>query len=130
MLFFIKKKTHSDLAIYLHACCFYPVKFTCRAAIKKGLFKTWPGLTTQLVDKHLPLSPATIKGHMIQEHSNLQSTKANLSKKLHIIDDLCNKTMKLTIGDIRQNNVTIDNTDLHPPPPAPNIKRNEVIHSD
>ena len=54
------------------------------------------------MDKHLPLSPANIKGHMVQERSNLQSTKAKSSKKLHPIDDLYNKTMKLTIDDTAQ----------------------------
>ena len=66
---------------------------------------------------------------MVQERSNLQSTKAKSSKNLHPIDDLCNKTMKLTIDDTRQNNVTIDDTNLPPPPPAPNIKRNEIIYT-
>ena len=45
-------------------------------------FLSWPGLTMELVTKHLPKSIATAKGHFDQEFKNLQSTKtASLTDK-------------------------------------------------
>ena len=44
-------------------------------AIDNGHFATWPGLTADLVRKHLPKSTATIKGHLNQQRKNLRSTK-------------------------------------------------------
>ena len=42
---------------------------------QKRFLSTFPGLTKQLVKKHLPKSETTVKGHMDQERKNLQSTK-------------------------------------------------------
>ena len=70
-----KKKNHLELAQYLHAACLSPVKSTMITAIKKNHFKSWPGLTPQLVSKHLPTPTATVQGHIKQEQQNLQSTK-------------------------------------------------------
>ena len=58
----IKKKV--DLIKYYHKCCFSPVISTWVQAIKKGIFCTWPGLTSAAVLKYLPPSLATAKGHM------------------------------------------------------------------
>ena len=44
-------------------------------AIKKHHFKSWPGLTPQIISKHLPTPITTIQGHLHQERQNLQSTK-------------------------------------------------------
>ena len=44
-----KKQTRVELAQYLHAACYSPVTSTFVKAIKKGFFKTWPGLTPELV---------------------------------------------------------------------------------
>ena len=68
-------KTKSDLALFLHAAAGYPTKSTLITAIKKGYFMTWPGLTTELIQKYLPTSVPTIKGHIKQEQQNLRSTK-------------------------------------------------------
>ena len=70
-----KDKTKHELVNYLHACCFSPTKRTFLQAIKNGNFITWPGLTTELVSKHLITPLATAKGHLTQERKNLQSTK-------------------------------------------------------
>jgi hypothetical protein len=72
----IDKRTRSDLAQYLHACAFSPTKYTFLQAIKNGHFQSWPGLTYDLIAKHLPPSIATSKGHMKQEFQNLRSTQA------------------------------------------------------
>ena len=50
-----KKKRHMELAQHLHAACLSPVKPTMISAVKKHYFKSWPGLTTQIIPKHLPV---------------------------------------------------------------------------
>ena len=72
-----KKQAKSKLAQFLHATCFSPVTSTFVKAIKNNNFTTWPGLTEQLILRHLPTSIATLKGHMKQEFQGLQSTKQN-----------------------------------------------------
>lgn len=68
-------KTKQDLATYLHRCCFCPAPSTWITAIAAGYFTTWPGLTVDLVIKHLPKSDASIKGHLRQQYQNIRSTK-------------------------------------------------------
>ena len=75
-----KKKTHTELAQYLHTACFPPVHSTFLKAIKKNHFKTWPGLTPDIL-KHLPTSASTVQGHLHQEQQNLQSTN-KISNKI------------------------------------------------
>ena len=58
-----KKNTHTELAQYLHAACFPPVKSTFLKAIKRQHFKIWPGLTTEVVN-HLPKSVSTVQDHL------------------------------------------------------------------
>jgi hypothetical protein len=43
-----------DIVRYLHQSCCSPVPSTWIKAIEAGHFTTWPGLTTDLVRKHLP----------------------------------------------------------------------------
>ena len=68
-------KSDSELAAYLHSTAGCPPKSTFIQAIKNGNFTSWPGLTTDLVTKHLLPSLATAKGHIRQEPKNLRSTK-------------------------------------------------------
>ena len=70
-----KDKTKSDLVQYLHAACFSPTKSTFLSAIKKNFLLSWPGLTADLVNKHLDQSVHTILGRINQEKQCLQSTK-------------------------------------------------------
>ena len=71
----LRKDQHKkDLAAYLHGCCLWPVKSTFLKAIKNNHFHTWPGLDTDLIQKHLDTSPHTVKGHLKQEKQGLQST--------------------------------------------------------
>jgi hypothetical protein len=60
---------------FLHAACGSPVPSAWITAINNGHFATWPGLTADLVRKHLPKSTATVKGHLNQQRKNLRSTK-------------------------------------------------------
>ena len=59
----------------MHACAFPLSISTFLTAVKKGHFLTWPGLTPDLITKHLPPSVFTAKGHLNQEQKHLQSTK-------------------------------------------------------
>ena len=86
-----KNTTKTELAIYLHACCFSSTPSTFIRAIKNGNFISWPGLTPSLISKMHP-SPNTAKGHLTQEKSNLQSTKAS-----NAIDDYNPKSEKINI---------------------------------
>ena len=70
-----KKQSAKGLVEYLHAACFSPVKATWIKAIQNNTFVTWPGLTAELVAKHLPPSTATVQGHIHQERQHLQSTQ-------------------------------------------------------
>ena len=42
---------------------------------KCRFFSTWPGLTSKLITKHLPLSVNTALGHLRQQYQNTRSTK-------------------------------------------------------
>ena len=63
---------------YLHATLFNPVLSTLVLAIKKNHFTAWPGLTTDLILRHLPPSIATSRGHLRGQQQNIRSTKLNV----------------------------------------------------
>lgn len=67
--------TIKELIQFLHGACGNPVPSSWIKAIDKGHFATWPGLTSEMVKKHLPKSEATIKGHLNQIRKNVRSTK-------------------------------------------------------
>ena len=52
---------------------------TWTKAIDAGYFATWPGLTSELVRKHLPKLLATVKGHLKQDRQNIRSTKPSIA---------------------------------------------------
>jgi hypothetical protein len=68
-------KTKHDLACYHHATLGSPVTSTLLRAISRGHLATFPGLTINLISKHLPASIATALGHQDQEAQHLRSTK-------------------------------------------------------
>jgi hypothetical protein len=74
-------ETKSDLVAYLHRCCYSPTTSGWLKAIKSGFFTTWPGLDETIVQKHLPKSAATIKGHQRQQFKNLRSTSLAREKE-------------------------------------------------
>ena len=69
-----KNQTKTELAQYLHACCFSPTPSTFLRAIRNSNFITWPGLTAKNIAKHLGPVITTAKGHLDQERKNLLST--------------------------------------------------------
>ena len=66
------------LVRFFHAAAGYPVKTTWLSAIKKGYFKTWPGLTYANASKYCPLATETLKGHLTQVRQGVRSTKNRL----------------------------------------------------
>jgi hypothetical protein len=69
-------KSHAELAIYHHTTLGSPAPSTLLRAIRCGHLTTFPGLTTQLISKHLPPSIATTLGHQDQEAKNIRSTRS------------------------------------------------------
>ena len=80
-----------ELAKYHHQSVCSPPKSSFLRAISNKQFKSFPGLTYQLISKHLPPSTATDKGHMIRQRSDVQSTRHNRQDILdarQAVDDL------------------------------------------
>ena len=75
----------ASLIKYLHQCLFCPPKLTLLKAIRNNQLTTWPGLTTEAVEKYLPNhAPATDKGHMRRQRKGIRSTK--MKKSLETIE--------------------------------------------
>ena len=70
-----KMTTKAELVQYLHRASFSLLVSTWTQAIDSGFSTTWPGLTSDLVRKHLPKSLTTSKGHIHQYQINVRSTK-------------------------------------------------------
>ena len=125
-----KQQKSADLAEFLHGCCCSPVSSTFITAIKNNHFLTWPGLTAQLIAKHLPRNRATAKGHIHQEAQGLQSTKK-------IDNDSYIKTIRNNISRLTRGNKGVNikqlleedmEKDAFPPSPTPNVKTNDVCY--
>ena len=69
-----------ELAKYHHQSVCSPPKSSFLRAISNRQFMSFPGLTYQLISKHLPPSTAMDKGHIIRQRSGVQSTRHNPSK--------------------------------------------------
>jgi hypothetical protein len=109
-----KDKTKMELIQWLHASCGSPKQSTFIKAVQKGNFLTWPGLTIDLIKKHLPECIATNKGHLNQERKNIQSTKPSIS---------INPLVKLEPSTIERN------LDFFPPSESPNLKSHQCFTS-
>jgi hypothetical protein len=80
------------LVHYLHKALFSPTKAAMLQAVKNRHLITWPGLTEEVINKHLKLTPATAMGHMNQRHHNIRSTsKASIEKQQSPDTDLGTK---------------------------------------
>ena len=69
------ERTKPELAHWYHTKLFSPAKQTLIQAIKKGYFATWSNLIIDLINKHLPQSMATSKGHVHQTRKKHNSAK-------------------------------------------------------
>ena len=67
-----KNQTHVQLTEYLHKACFSPTKTTFTKSIRRNNFLKMPGLKQELVNKHLPKSISTARGHMTSERKGFQ----------------------------------------------------------
>ncbi|GFH47516.1 hypothetical protein CTEN210_03991 [Chaetoceros tenuissimus] len=68
------QQSKKELASFYHGVLGGPVKTTFLNALRKGFFTNWPGLTTELISKHLDPKIYTAKGHIAQEKQGLRST--------------------------------------------------------
>ena len=64
-----------NLIEYLHQCFFSPPASTLIKAVKNDQLLGVPGFTLQAINKWLPTSTATIKGHLHRTKQNLRTTK-------------------------------------------------------
>jgi hypothetical protein len=53
---------------------FIPTKSALLQAVKNGHLITWPGLTEQVINKYLKMTPVTSMGHMNQRRQHIRST--------------------------------------------------------
>ena len=95
-----------DIVRYLHRAAGSPVPSTWCAAIDKGNYATWAGLTAPLVKKHLPKSVATTKGHMRQIRQNLRSTKQKHPPP-SAPPSSCEMTTHTAKESVRENMITV-----------------------
>ena len=84
-----KRTLKGDLAEFLHHSLFAPVVPTLIKAINNGHLDTFPGLTSNLIRKHLRPSIPSAKGHIKQERQNVQKT--NNSGYTNILKDIKKK---------------------------------------
>ena len=66
---------------YLHGAAGFPTKANWLKAIRNGTFISWPLLNIKNVNKHLPESEETQKGHMHNLHKNTRFTTRTARKK-------------------------------------------------
>ena len=100
-------------------------------AIQNGFFKSWPGLTKNLVLKSLDQSIHTSMGHIRQERQGLQSTKTLDPRNLELLRARIAKLKaKLKKGESLQDVVQQDiSDDAFPASPTPNIKDHSVVYA-
>ena len=129
-----KNQTKADLARYLHAACFSPVMSTWKKSIKNNHFTTWPGLTAQLILNHLPLSQATVQGHIKREQQGLQSTTKPHNNHKNKMEELRMKLQLLKAN--RKPNETLHDVitkdimqDAYPSSPSPNLQSHQVAYA-
>ena len=60
-------KTQQQLVQWLHTAAFSPSPSTFLDAIQCNFFVTWPGLTANIVQRHLTQTDTTVKGHLDQQ---------------------------------------------------------------
>ena len=81
-------KTRQELAMYHHTTLGIPAPSTLLRAIWNGRLIGIPGLTTNLISKHLPPSIATAMGHQYQEATSLLSTRVSVETNTAVDHDI------------------------------------------
>jgi hypothetical protein len=99
---------------YLHATAGSPVKATWLAAIKRGYFHSWPGLTYETAARYCPTPDATIKGHMAQHRQHVRSTKTTPATMQPIRPPPAHSTHTVGLLEIPLNKLFTDDTGRFP----------------
>jgi hypothetical protein len=63
--------------LWYHASAGFPVKEQFIKAVRNGNYATWPKLTITLINKYMPDSDKTAKGHLKGQRQGIRSTKQN-----------------------------------------------------
>ena len=63
---------------FLHEAAGSPVTSTWTTEVRNGYFISWPGLTVENINKHLPKSVATTRGHIEMQHKGATYAITNL----------------------------------------------------
>ena len=71
----LKFKAVQELAKYFHDASFFPTSKILKNTTKRNRFVSWPRLTADLIQKHLPLSIPTAKYYFNQEKKGIRSNK-------------------------------------------------------
>ena len=86
----ISTMTLTELAMYHHQSLCSPPKSTLLKAIRNNQLSSFPGLTYELISKHLSPSTATDKCHMVKIRKGVRSTRSNrqatLDARLEVAD--------------------------------------------
>ena len=61
--------------LWYHASAGFPVKEQFIKAVRNGNYATWPKLTVTLINKYMPDSDKTAKGHLKGQRQGIRSTK-------------------------------------------------------
>ena len=78
--------TKVQLSKFYHKDAFSPSISTFIIAINIGHFSTWTNLTANTIQKNLPKTTATSKGHFGQVYQNIQSNKNFRPPEFSIIE--------------------------------------------
>ena len=79
----VETSNKEEIAMFYHQIMESPPKSALLKAIRNDQLKSFPGLTYNLINKHLPPSVATHKGHMVRQRKGTRSTK---NKQTEIFD--------------------------------------------
>ena len=63
--------------LWYHAAAGFPIKESFIKAVRNGNYATWPKLTVTLINKYMPDSDKTAKGHLKGQCKGIRSTKHN-----------------------------------------------------
>jgi hypothetical protein len=66
------------LVNYLHKSLFIPTKSAFIKAVKQGHITTWPGLTEDVINNHLKMTPVTTMGHLNHKIQHIRSTNKEM----------------------------------------------------
>jgi len=78
-------KKQPEIVRYYHAAAGFPTKPMWIKAINNKQYASWPGLTSEIVQKYYPESEETIKGHASKNKSGLRSTKKPATRTTNVI---------------------------------------------